>query len=130
MKARGLISTVAASGVDVGALAKAAGTTYEMARRYSEGRAMPRHDKIERIAEWLETTSQDLLYGTQQATPARLIHTEALQSCIQAAQRAEQLSGKQLKPEAMAKLVAILYEEAMEGKQMSEDLLARILRFI
>lgn len=53
MRAQGYVSDTARSGVDVVALAGAAGTTYEMARRYAEGHAVPRPDKLHRIAAWL-----------------------------------------------------------------------------
>lgn len=51
---RGLSSARnAKSGVDVGPLAKAAKVTREMARRYTEGNAVPNLDKMHVIAEWL-----------------------------------------------------------------------------
>lgn len=43
----------AASGVDVSQLKVAAGVTLEMARRYVEGTALPRPEKMTRIAAWL-----------------------------------------------------------------------------
>lgn len=43
----------AASGVDVSQLKVAAGVTLEMARRYVEGTALPRPEKMTRIAKWL-----------------------------------------------------------------------------
>ena len=92
MKARGHVSGTANSGVDVTALAKAAQTTYEMARRYLEGRAIPRVDKLQRISDWLCTQPSQLLYGEPAAAKSRVIHTEILQSCFEAAKRAEQLS--------------------------------------
>lgn len=44
----------AKSGVDVGPLAKAAKVTREMARRYTEGGAIPDLNKMKLIANWLE----------------------------------------------------------------------------
>jgi transcriptional regulator with XRE-family HTH domain len=129
MKAKGLISTANKSGVDVRSLAKAAGTTYEMARRYVEGRAIPRADKLEKIAAWLGVSPSELLYG-EPKTHDRIIHTEVLQTCIQAVRQAEQLGGRTMKPEQAAKLVALLYEEAIDGREISEGLLARLLRLM
>lgn len=43
----------AKSGVDVGPLAKVAKVTREMARRYTEGSAIPDLNKMKLIAEWL-----------------------------------------------------------------------------
>lgn len=130
MKARGHVSGVARSGVDVTALSKAAGTTYEMARRYCEGRAIPRPEKLERIATWLRISPSELLYGEPIETNGRIIHAEVLQTCIKAVRQAEQLSGKTMAPEQAAKLVALLYEEAIDGREVSEGLLARLLRLL
>jgi transcriptional regulator with XRE-family HTH domain len=41
------------TGVDVKALAAAAGVTVEMARRYALGEALPDPDKLDKIAQWL-----------------------------------------------------------------------------
>lgn len=131
MKAAGHISTGNHSGADVGKLAKAAGTTYEMARRYVEGQALPRAPKLERIARWLGTSSSALLYGQEEPqSPRQTINTETLQACIEAAKRAEQLAGAAIPPEKMAKLVALLYEEAAEGRQVASGMLPRLLRLI
>lgn len=43
----------AKSGADVGPLAKAANVTREMARRYTEGKAVPDVNKMKVIADWL-----------------------------------------------------------------------------
>ncbi len=54
MKERGLASTRnAKSGVDVGPLAKIAGVSREMARRYTEGTAAPDLNRLDKIAAWL-----------------------------------------------------------------------------
>lgn len=53
MRARGHTSIRnARSGVDVGPLARAAGVSREMARRYPEG-VVPDLNKLEKIADWL-----------------------------------------------------------------------------
>jgi transcriptional regulator with XRE-family HTH domain len=44
----------AASGVDVGPLAKVANVSREMARRYTEGGALPDPNRMQRIADWLQ----------------------------------------------------------------------------
>jgi transcriptional regulator with XRE-family HTH domain len=55
MSARGMQSARnAKSGVDVGPLAKAAGVSREMARRYTQGSAVPDVDRMKKIADWLE----------------------------------------------------------------------------
>lgn len=130
MKARGHISTGNASGVDVTALAAVAGSTYEMARRYVEGRAIPRADKLGRIAGWLGVESAQLLYGEEPKNTNRIIHQEVLQSCLEAARRAAEISGRDLSARQMAKLVALLYEEAIDGRTMNDSLIARLLRLL
>lgn len=130
MRAQGHVSGTAKSGVDVTALSKAAKTTYEMARRYVEGRAIPRPDKLERIAAWLRASPSDLLYGEPITKAGRIIHTEVLQRCVEAAREAERLAGKELPSEQMAKLVAFLYEEALDGREVSAGGVGRLLRLI
>lgn len=44
----------AASGVDVGPLARIAGVSREMARRYTEGGALPDPNRMQLIADWLQ----------------------------------------------------------------------------
>lgn len=54
MKDRGFESARnARSGVDVGPLARAAKVTREMARRYTEGSALPDANKMQVVADWL-----------------------------------------------------------------------------
>ncbi len=130
MRARGLISTGTASGVDVRALSKSAGVSYEMARRYCEGKAIPRAQTLRAIADWLRVSPADLLYGEPARDSNRIIHTEVLQACLEATRRAEDLNGKPMPAEKMARLVALLYEEAIDGREISEGLLARLLRFL
>lgn len=130
MRSRGHISTGNKSGVDVVALQKEAGTTYEMARRYCEGKAIPRPEKLAKIAEWLGTTPGALLYGAGEPAVSRLIHTEVLQECLAAAQRAETLTGTTMPPDRMAKLVALLYEEAIDGRRVEDGLITRLLRYL
>lgn len=125
MKARGLVSGSSRSGVDVAALAHAAGSSYEMARRYAEGVAMPRPDKLTRIAEWLGVTASALAWGTREAGS---IDTEALQRCIKAVTEAQTRAGITLSTEKAAGLVAALYQEAIDGRLPRADLVARMLR--
>jgi transcriptional regulator with XRE-family HTH domain len=131
MRDRGWISTQNRSGVDVARLAQITGSSYEMARRYVEGRAIPRADKLTRVAEWLGVRQSDLLdHPADDHEEQRLIHTEVLQSCIRAAREAEKLAGMELPADKMARLVALLYEEAVDGRALNEGLLKRLMRII
>lgn len=49
--------------------------TYEMARRYIMGAAFPRPDKLEAIAEWLNSSVSFLAYGISPSDTANLIST-------------------------------------------------------
>lgn len=51
------------AGLTVADVAKALGVTYEMARRYHEGIAMPRQDKLKNLAALLGMSPAQLLYG-------------------------------------------------------------------
>ena len=110
---RGHISESARSGVDLNALAKAADTSYEMARRYAEGIAAPRADKIAMIAAWLGVAPGLLLWGDKNTN---VVDTEALQACIRAVTEAQERTGLNLSTERAARLVALLYEETMAGR--------------
>lgn len=123
MRERGLTSR-AASGVDVPKLAAAGGITYEMARRYAEGRAVPRPDKLAAIAEWLGVPPSELAFGDS----AGQVDAGILEKCVIAVAQAQARTGRNLSFEQSAKLVALLYREATAGRfptQESVDLLAR-----
>jgi transcriptional regulator with XRE-family HTH domain len=126
MQQRGQSSGTARSGVDVSALAAGAGTSYEMARRYAEGRALPRPGTLQRIAEWLGVPTGSLAYGPQEGVAA--IDSEMLQACIQAVLMAQAETGLILGADRAARLVAMLYAEAMEGREAVPATVARMLR--
>lgn len=125
MHAKGHISPRSRSGVDVGALAKGAGVSYEMARRYAEGVAMPRPDVVNAIAEWLGVEAASLAWG---GVSSGEIDLQALERCLQAVRAAERASGTVLDPNAAAKIVAQLYEELRRGGTPSASTLAAMLR--
>lgn len=120
-----MVSDSSRSGVDVAALAQAAGSSYEMARRYAEGAAIPRPDKLKRIADWLGVTAAALAWGAQDTGS---IDTEVLQQCIHAVIEAQTRAGITLTTEKSAGLVAALYQEAIEGRKPRAESVARMLR--
>jgi transcriptional regulator with XRE-family HTH domain len=112
MNALGYTSRSSRSGVDVRALARASGTTYEMARRYAEGVAIPRPDKLEAIAKWLGVEPGALAWGNEQTS----INSQVLEECLKAISEAQARTGRHLSTEKAARLVALLYQEAIDGK--------------
>lgn len=124
MHQNGLVSKSARSGVDVNALAEVAHTTYEMARRYAEGVAIPRPEKLAAIAAWLRVSPGLLLWGEQKGT----VDTHRLELCIRAIQEAQARTGVTLTTERAARLVAILYEEAAQGRPASPQALDLMIR--
>jgi transcriptional regulator with XRE-family HTH domain len=126
MRAKRRLSPTSRSGVDVRALATAAGISYEMARRYAEGMAVPRPDTLHRIAEWLETSAGALAYGVEENDAA--INAEVLQQCITAVMEAQATTGARVSTEKAAALVAALYQEAMDGRPPAPATVRRMLR--
>lgn len=126
MRARRHTSDTARSGVDVGALADAAGTSYEMARRYAEGMAVPRTDTLQRIAEWLKVAPALLAWGAQEGDSS--IDQEVLQRCIAAVMQAQATTRITIEPERAARLVSLLYLEAMDGRTPQPATVARMLK--
>ena len=112
MAAQGHTSRSSRSGVNVNALAKAAGTSYEMARRYAEGAAIPRPDKLEAIAKWLGVDPGSLAWGSA----SQIINMGLLERCLEAIAEAQARTGRRLDNEKAAHLVALLYQEAIEDK--------------
>ena len=51
-----LVQRMTDVGVDIKQLSEGVGVTYEMARRYTLGSAKPRDDKMERVAEVVQST--------------------------------------------------------------------------
>lgn len=129
MVERGLVSPGAKSGVDVTRLAEAADSTYEMARRYAEGQAIPRPDKLSAIARWLGVSSSQLAYGDK---PAAGLDEGLLEQCIGAIQVAQERAGVNLPTETAARMVARLYREAAANggvpAQETVDMLVRFAR--
>jgi transcriptional regulator with XRE-family HTH domain len=112
-------------GVDVAGLAKAAGTSYEMARRYVEGIAIPRPDKIEAIARWLGVEPASLAWGVNETE----INLEHLERCLKEIAEAQQRTGRQISNEQAARLVALLYQETAAGRHLvpaTIDLLLKV----
>lgn len=105
----GAVSESSRSGVDVAKLAEVASTSYEMARRYAEGLAIPRTDKLAAIAQWLNVPPARLAWGDRGG--AEKINERMLESCINAVREAEARLGVDLSPERKAHLIAVLYTE-------------------
>lgn len=113
MRNRGFVSSSSRSGVDVAALAKVAGTTYEMARRYAEGAAVPRADKLDLVARWLGLPPAALLWGH---APTDAVDKEVLERCVAVVLEAQQKTGKSISNEKAARVVALIYGEAIAGR--------------
>jgi transcriptional regulator with XRE-family HTH domain len=128
MREQGHTSTGSKSGVDVARLAEIASTSYEMARRYAEGHAIPRPEKLAAIAKWLGVSSALLAWGEDEQAG---IDERLLQSCMQAITSAQERTGHPLSTENAARLVAALYREAMKNglpSVASLDLLVKLSR--
>lgn len=125
MHAAGYTSERSRSGVDVGALAKGAGVSYEMARRYAEGVALPRPDVVEAISQWLRVESAQLAWG---AAPPGQVDVLVLEKCLQAVRSAEAAAGVTLGAEDAARVVAQLYQELRQGELPSASTLAAMMR--
>lgn len=128
MKAKGMTSNRTRSGVDVNALAKAVGVSYEMARRYVEGKANPKPDVVSQLAQWLGMRSSELLYGESGASAD--VNLTALERCVLAVTQAQQSSGFVLSPDESAKVVAQLYAEAVRGNGPSVSTLTALIKAI
>lgn len=63
LKEFGLHSKRAESGVQLTELSKVAGVSYQMARKYSLGLALPEPDVAIKIAQWLNISSGWLIFG-------------------------------------------------------------------
>jgi transcriptional regulator with XRE-family HTH domain len=126
MTERGHVSAGARSGVDIASLARAAGISYEMARRYAEGAAIPRPNKLEAIARWLGVDPGFLAWGANESEP---INLQTLETCLTAIAEAQRRTGRTLTTEKAAHLVALLYQEAIAGRhpvQETVDLLLKV----
>ncbi|WP_141113146.1 helix-turn-helix domain-containing protein [Chromobacterium haemolyticum] len=65
--AQNIRSRMEQTGKSIKDISDCLGVTYEMARRYTLATARPRQKKLERLAELLGTSLQELEYGTPQA---------------------------------------------------------------
>lgn len=95
-------------------MAKAVGCSFELARRYVDGMAMPKPGVVKALAEWLGVSLGWLYYGDgpMKAEPLNLC---LLESCITAVEEAQKLAGTRLLPQRLASLVAELYRDAVIG---------------
>ena len=131
MRAKGHVSATSKSGVDVAELARVAETSYEMARRYAEGIALPRPDKMKRIAAWLGVTPGLLAWGQEaEEEPPHDVDPETLAKCIEAVMNAQSKLkvGGGISLDRAAALVAILYPEAKEGRFPVQTTVDRMLK--
>jgi transcriptional regulator with XRE-family HTH domain len=63
LQKEGYISNRSKVGVEIGQLAKIAGVSYQMARKYTLGIALPDYHLIPKIAKWLNASPSWLLFG-------------------------------------------------------------------
>jgi transcriptional regulator with XRE-family HTH domain len=123
--AKGFTSSSSRSGVDVGRMAEAIGSSYEMARRYAEGMAMPKPDMLQKIARWLEVPAAWLSFGEVSLGE---VDETLLAACIFAVQEAQNLAGISLSADKAAPLVAALYRDARGGVEPRAQSVAAILK--
>ncbi|NNM59344.1 MAG: helix-turn-helix transcriptional regulator [Legionellales bacterium] len=74
LQAKGLASQYAKGGVVLRPLAKAAGCSVQMARKYTLGLSLPDYISLEKIASWLEVSPAWLIYGE---SPVKAIEDES-----------------------------------------------------
>src|SRR5579862_6247545 len=67
LQKKGYSSNRSQAGVEINQLAKAAGVSYQMARKYALGMALPDYHVIPKIAKWLNVTSSYLLFGENES---------------------------------------------------------------
>jgi transcriptional regulator with XRE-family HTH domain len=109
-------------------MADAIGVSYEMARRYAEGAAIPKPDTVRRIAGWLKCSPTWLMYGDGDMDAAGDIDIQALEACLQAVEKAQHLAGIDLPIAKLAPLVAGLYQQAVAGELPSPQTVATTLK--
>lgn len=63
LQKEGYVSNRSKAGVEIGQLAKVAGVSYQMARKYVLGMALPDYHIIPKIAKWLNVSPSWLLFG-------------------------------------------------------------------
>lgn len=114
--------------MDVVALAAAADCSYEMARRYAEGIAMPKPELVRLLARWLHVSTAWLMYGEGDMDGPSDIDPVLLERCLKAVEDAQQSAGVHLPTDRLAELVAALYREARSGGEPSATSIAAALR--
>jgi transcriptional regulator with XRE-family HTH domain len=63
LQKEGYVSSRSKTGIEISQLAKVAGVSYQMARKYALGLALPEYYVIPKIAKWLNVSASWLLYG-------------------------------------------------------------------
>lgn len=66
LQKEGYTSHRSKAGVEINELAKVAGVSYQMARKYALGLALPDYHIIPKIAKWLNVSSSWLLFGEKE----------------------------------------------------------------
>lgn len=128
-KDRGHTSERNASGVDVGAVAANGGCSYEMARRYVSGLAVPGEEVMRNLASWLRVKVGWLAFGERAgAKGAAEVSASTLEACLAAVQEAQEIAGVALPPARAAALVAALYREAEDGAPVTARAVAASIR--
>ena len=130
-QARGHTSNRSRSGVDVSAMAHSIGCSYEMARRYAEGLAVPPPETLESIAQWLRVNVAWLGFGTppmEAGSDMADVDEKTLETCLEAVEEAQQIAGVHLSTHQAAHLVAMLFREARQGAELSAPSLAAAVR--
>lgn len=70
MSEAGYKSTRSRGGIDISKLANISGCSYQMARKYSLGQALPELHIVSKIATWLNTSPSWLLFGDNESSLA------------------------------------------------------------
>ena len=79
MQKEGYVSTRSKAGVKIGQLAEVAGVSYQMARKYALGLALPDYNIIPRIAKWLNSSPSWLLFGEKEFLAPELKPTSVIE---------------------------------------------------
>ena len=66
LQKKGYSSNRSKAGIEINELAKIAGVSYQMARKYALGMALPDYHIIPKIAKWLDVPSSWLLFGEKE----------------------------------------------------------------
>ena len=125
---RGKTSGRAKSGVDLAAMAKAAGVSFELARRYADGLAMPKPRVVRALSEWLGVQTDWLLFGSGPREAEPELNLGLLEACITAVDEAQSIAGVRLPSARSAPLMAELYRNALVGVPPSSRSVAAVIR--